>query len=260
MVKLVVLDFDGTLTDPWKNVDKFEEAYVAAFKNILGDDGKFAKYWQDAKACVFAAPENYGLEWNGKLSSAATDPYLIYSAAAGIVLKVCSRLDPKKLSEVFQSAYSVQPADFKPDAEKFVRELKSRSHVVIITNSKTDKITARMQSIGQEVPVYGNATKFIMDSEWNDVPESLMLKNLNRPALLRRGFYYDALTRALDDTAWKDLLVVGDSYELDLLLPAYFGARVALIDTKGTLEYERIAARKNGIVAKSLGEVLDYAR
>lgn len=258
MPKIVVLDFDGTLTDPWKNADKFGAAYEREIENYVGKP--IRQEWKRETGRVLASPERYGFEWNGKLTSAATDPYLIYSSVAALVLKELGKYDANAVSEGYRNAYASQPAEFKPDAAQFIRELQRKARVVIITNSKTDKISTRMQNIDVIVPVYGDAAKFKFDTAWDAVPEAIIVDGLDRPVQLRRKSYYDALERVLNGAIWPDLLVVGDSYELDLALPSHLGAHMALIDGQGTLEYERKAASKNGIVTKNLGDVLDYAR
>jgi hypothetical protein len=93
------------------------------------------------------------------------------------------------------------------------------------------------------------------------VPETAEISGLSRPMHLRRGHYFDALTKIWDETRARpeNTLVCGDIFELDLALPARLGARVHLVARPQTPEHERRAARTTpgGSVSQELVGLLE---
>src|SRR5439155_9674811 len=76
---------------------------------------------------------------------------------------------------------------------------------------------------------------------WTAAPDELAMPGLDRPVLLRRREYHDILRAILDEAGrtFAELVVVGDIFELDLAMPLSLGARVGLVSSARTPDYER---------------------
>jgi hypothetical protein len=103
------------------------------------------------------------------------------------------------------------------------------------------------------------ARKFEVDDAWSGVAAELALPGLARPVLLRRRAYHDILRELLDDAgaSFAGLTVIGDIFELDLAMPLALGARVGLVATARTPDYERayVAAHPRGRVIEDLRDI-----
>src|SRR5258707_665066 len=86
----------------------------------------------------------------------------------------------------------------------------------------------------------------------DQVDAELAMPGLDRPVLLRRRAYHERLRAVLDEAGaqFTDLVVCGDIFELDLALPLALGARIALVASARTPDYERafVSAHPRGRV------------
>mgnify|MGYP001466048093 CR=1 FL=1 len=131
-------------------------------------------------------------------------------------------------------------------------------------------VTPREQ-LGSEFPdglkwlverVHGSAKKYIIDSSFDQIDEHLTLPGLSRPILLRRKNYFDVLDglRSSVGVDWKDVVVLGDIFELDLCLPFSLGATVGLMKTKfsPTYEVDYLDAHERGATFWDLNSAADW--
>jgi hypothetical protein len=128
----------------------------------------------------------------------------------------------------------------------------------VVTNSHTEAVAHKVDVLGRNedgtnaldwlvARVHGRAQKYVIDDSFDRVPESLQLPGLDRPVLLRRRAYFDALDRLRQQAGaeWSDVAVCGDIFELDLSLPLALGAQVGLVVNDFTPAYERAFVEKH---------------
>ncbi|MCU1350247.1 MAG: hypothetical protein JWO56_3277 [Acidobacteria bacterium] len=275
MINLVVLDYDGTITDIRDGAPEFDRAYVRGLGDVVG--GKdLRQEWERAKAAIRAASPEAAWTVIGpaKIAPAAGDPYALASEAAKHFLTESGVLPSAALQglatgELYTVAYNAAPYAFRPDARTVLGVLtKARSggqpiRTCFVTNSATDTVKERLVAklfpggLGA-LEVQGGAAKFLIappsqpSDLFDKLPESVQVAGLTRPILLRRGSYFDALRRLWEDPAHPataaTTLVVGDVWELDLAMPAALGCQIHLVLRDNTYDYELNAAKAAGAV------------
>ena len=258
--RLVIFDFDGTLTDIADEGVQFEAAYRGAVLDLFGQARAAA--WDAARAAVLAdAPE---LGWDmgtGATAPGDADPYITATLALARFaraerLPILGSDDPRHASirgdlggALYQAAYgSLRPA-FRPEARAVIEAAVARvPHVRVVTNSSTAKVTDKMRHLALAAPlgVDGDARKFevseptVNPAGMAEVPASWRVDSLRRPILPRRGRYFDVLRRVWAETGTRpeETLVVGDIVELDLVLPGLLGASVHFVERAQAHAYE----------------------
>ena len=116
--------------------------------------------------------------------------------------------------------------------------------------------------------VFGSAKKYVVDSDWNTSQEvfpigtEMQIPNLHRSVYLQRKNYFEVISSICQKHQIKDfrnLLVIGDIFELDLALPLCLGARVALMTNDHTPQYEKdfLFSHPNGHLVSNLTEAID---
>lgn len=279
---VLVLDFDGTMTDAEAEGRPFRDGYLDDLCALVGrpaGDREVFALADAVEAELVAAPAAHPFLWMGRAVAPATvDPYL---RMVPIAHRIFDRFDVmpsavdrgRLLGSVlykYNYAKTLGHPVFRAGAGDVLRAL-AGTHAWIVTNSDTHAVAAKVAALDREAPgvawltsrVRGQARKFDVDDAWTDVPESLALPDLARPVLLRRRAYHDILRAVLDDSAasFEDLVVVGDIFELDLALPLALGARVGLVASPHTPAYERafVAAHPRGRVIDELAEIPAFA-
>jgi hypothetical protein len=278
----VVLDFDGTCTQIPKVWENYLELY---FKGLVEAGFKItSNEWQDACTAVQTHSPHAGWTVAGCPGApAAADPYILADEAARLILR--RRGDNTLLSsEVHAKAYGAAPAPWRKEALDTFSHLIGRGfRLHFVSNSSTIVITERLQelltnhtSLADKISVESDAGKFrICELDWDDKTSSLSLEaraqfgalpiawergdgitSIGRPVYLRRGAYFDAISRVLggDFTLLPNTLFCGDIWEMDLAMPHALGANVHLIDRAApfnTYEYERRAIETYGQRAKA---------
>lgn len=259
-IRLVIFDFDGTLTDIADEGAQFEAAYTRAVLDLCGEARRPA--WEAAKASVLAdAPE---LGWDmgsGATAPGDADPYISATLALSRFaraerLPILGSDDPRHAAirgefggALYQAAYGALRPAFRPEARAVIEAAASRvPHVRVVTNSSTAKVTEKMRhlGLGVAVGVDGDARKFEVSEPTVNVeamaavPASWRVPSLRRPVLPRRGRYFDVLTRVWAETGTRpeETLVVGDIVELDLVLPGLLGASVHYVERARAHPYE----------------------
>ena len=258
----IVLDFDGTFT----RVDDEAVPFVAGFREGLRArvGGAADTRWAALASRVEADPDRYGWEYEGTIVAPShADPYIMTTTIAQLLLSelglgVGARTD--MLQALYKENYPKSHNVFRNDARRVVEAcVASGVPVFVVTNSQTEHVVAKLRELApvglDRISVRGDARKFVVAEPerssqpwkelWAEVPATTQIPGLSRPIQLRRGHYFDALTRIWDETRTRpeNTLVCGDIFELDLALPARLGARVHLVARPQTPEHERRAAR-----------------
>ncbi|MBN8611359.1 MAG: HAD family hydrolase [Deltaproteobacteria bacterium] len=279
----IVLDFDGTFT----RVDDEAVPFVAGFREGLrARVGEIADTRWDALASrVEADPDHHGWEYDGIIVAPShADPYIMTTTIAQLLLDELGMTVGARteiLQALYRENYPKSRNVFRNDARRVVEAvLSSGVPVFVVTNSQTEHVEAKLRELDprglERLSVRGDARKFVIAEPerslgtggghawrelWSEVPEKAEISGLSRPMHLRRGHYFDALTKIWDETRTRpeNTLVCGDIFELDLALPARLGARVHLVARPQTPEHERRAARTTpgGSVSQELVGLLE---
>ncbi len=257
-IALVVLDFDGTLTDSEAHATAFNEASERELIGRLGwDPVEGHNAWSRTIADITSlSPEVAWTRHGHGVCPAATDPYVI---ANGAVKRLWMAHDPglserefaQHVMEIHHEAYEQVPSPFRPDACALIEALRARGvGATVVTNSPRDTVASRLAKLPCTTPAFpgvrGNAGKFSVcaaldtDSRFTALPAHVEWPGLARPVELRRGHYFDALSPAWREagTGPEGTLVVGDNFELDLAMPLALGCQVHLITRAGTMPHE----------------------
>lgn len=277
MSGLLILDFDGTMTDAEAEGGPFRTGYLEDLAALTGRElAEIQQLAAGFEAEVAADPQSYGWMFNGRIvAPASVDPYLRIMPVARRILDHCGcfsdETDRTRLLDaiLYKYNYTKTKMAFRPGAGAVLRSL-AGTHTYVVTNSHTEPVRAKIRALGHEedgsnalewlvARVHGRARKYVIDETFDALPAELELPGLSRPVLLRRRLYYTVLDRLRNDAGldWRDILVVGDIFELDLCLPLALGARVGLVVNPFTPDYEKqyIAAHPRGHLIAELGEI-----
>lgn len=273
---LLVLDFDGTMTDAEVEGEPFRGGYledVAALVDLpLAQVEAMARAFE---AEVAADPGRFGWIYGGRVVAPATvDPYLrIMPVARKIMDATGSFLVEAERSRVLDAVlykynYTKTVTAFRPGAAELLGGLRdSGFEAYIVTNSHTEPVQRKVRELAAgtgaldwlAARVTGRARKYVIDASFETVPAELNVPGLERPILLRRRHYFEALSSLLERHGldWEQLRVVGDIFELDLSLPMALGASVALVANPHTPPYEIawLEAHPRGVVLRGLDQV-----
>ena len=269
-VELIVLDFDGTLTEVDKEAVPFVEGYKSSLANRLGISiGKLESKWSDAELAIGLNPSQYGWLMNGRIVAPAyADPLVMSRTIAGLLLKDTEQDESKRnevLDALFKENYGKMGAVFKEGADGFLTQLKTQFGVYIVTNSGTEGVAKKVQQLPTnhtEIPIRGDAKKYVLVPEWTEVPENVNGDGFGRPLFLRRQKYWNVLLEIMREKGYapEQVAVVGDIYELDLLLPEHKGMHVVLTPRSNTPDFEvrAVDSSPRGYVAQDLGKALEH--
>lgn len=263
---VVVLDFDGTITDVEAEGASYTEGFLRDLAALIGvPKGLTAaamtlevrRHAYTALAEIFAHPTQHAMEIDGQaVAPAIVDPYLRMTPISKYVLsQLPIQLDPSLRERLctgilFKYNYerTVARPFFRDGAAELIRTLGRRDdlEVWVVTNSGTqavrDKITRLDRDQGGGCAwlaerVRGNARKFVNDPSWAEGPDDLTLPGLHRKVLRRRRNYAGILS-GLCGGDFKRLTLVGDIFELDLAMAHALGSRIALFQGLYTPDYE----------------------
>ncbi|MCP4868527.1 MAG: hypothetical protein GY898_07390 [Proteobacteria bacterium] len=256
---MLVLDFDGTLTDAELEGKPFRAGYLGDLAALTGAPRDEIEQLADGfEQTILEAGGRYGWDFGGRIvAPASVDPYLRIMPVARMVFDhygaFPSAEDRSRLLDgiLYKYNYPKSGVNFRPGAFELLSSLEG-SPSWIVTNSATLPVQAKVRTLAEQSDkpgsldwlverVHGFGKKYVIDDAWNGAPEAMYLDGLDRPVLLRRSKYFDVLDelRASVDAAWSDLTVVGDIFELDLALPLHLGARVGLVTSRFTPPWER---------------------
>jgi hypothetical protein len=279
---VIVLDFDGTMTDAEAEGRPFRDGYVEDLCALVGrpaGDAEVLAIAAAVEAELLAAPEAHPFLWMGRAVAPATvDPYLRMVPIANRILDRFGALPGavdrgRLLGNVlyrYNYAKTLGHPVFRAGAGEVLRAL-GGTDAWIVTNSDTHAVAGKVAALDHDVPgvawltsrVRGQARKFDVDDDWSGAPAELALPGLARPVLLRRRAYFDIL-RGLVEAAgatFADLVVIGDIFELDLAMPLSLGARVGLVASARTPGYERayVASHPRARMIEDLTEIPAFA-
>jgi hypothetical protein len=282
----VVLDFDGTCTQIPKVWETYLELY---FKGLVEAGLKItANDWHEACTAVQKHSPHAGWTLGGSPAApAAADPYILADESARLILR--RRGDRTPVSpEVNAKAYRAAPAPWRVEALDTFSQLIDRGlRVHFVSNSSTAVITERLKelltnhvSLADKFSVQSDAGKYrVCELDWDDKISSLSpkararyaalpvawdrgedVKSIGRPIYLRRGAYFDAISRVLggDFTLLPNTVFCGDIWEMDLAMPHALGANVHLLDRAApfnTYEHEKRAIETYGQRAKASADL-----
>ncbi len=276
-VTLLVLDFDGTMTDAEAEGAPFRRGYLDDVAALVGrgpGDAEVLALADRVEAEIAAAPGDHPFTWDGKaVAPASVDPYLRIVPIANRIFDhfgCFQNLDDRGRllrSVLYRYNYEKTRPIFRTGARDTLGRLRG-TDTFVVTNSGTAHVARKLRALddgsGEAAwladRVHGDAGKFVVDDDWDRVPAELRLPTLNRPVLVRRRSYHDVLARLCGER-WDQLVVVGDIFELDLSLPLVLGARVGLVTSPFTPPYERafVAAHPRGRVLDSLADIPAFA-
>ncbi|MFM7203344.1 MAG: HAD family hydrolase [Myxococcota bacterium] len=268
MSRLIILDFDGTMTNAEAEGVPFRTGYLEDLAVLCGISSEqvqalAARY----EAEVAQAPQEYGWMFEGRIvAPAVVDPYLRIMPVARKIFDhlgvFSAERDRSRLLDGILYKYNYQKTviAFREGAREFLTWLGAQAQLegYVVTNSHTEPVSRKIQQLGQEpdgsntlawmqARVYGRARKYMIDDAFTAVPEHMNVPGLSRPVLLRRRFYAETLEqlRTHHGVAWADVTVVGDIFELDLALPLSLGAQVILVGNTHTPAYERAFVQRH---------------
>ncbi len=255
---MLILDFDGTMTDAEAEGAPFTAGYLADLSALTGRSLEEVQTLAARfEAEIAAEPQAHGWIFGGHIVAPATvDPYLRIMPIArkifdhtGCFLNTDDR-DRLLDGILYKYNYPKTAMVFRPGALEILADLIPRP-MYVVTNSHTGAVQHKIRQLGAQPDgpsalellverVFGQAKKYMLDPDWDIVPESMDLPGLSRPLLLRRRKYFTILDRLRqqEGAEWSDVLVVGDIFELDLALPLALGARVALMVNRFTPSWE----------------------
>lgn len=278
MAGLLVLDFDGTMTDAEQEGAPFRGAYlddVAVLADLPRAEVEALAVRFEAEVAANAAAE--GWVFGGRIVAPATvDPYLRIMPVARRILDhagaftVPAERDRLLDGILYKHNYGHTAIAFRDGAGDVLRGL-TGTPTYVVTNSHTDAVQDKVRALSGKAGdldwlverVHGRAKKYVLDDGFDAVNEALALPGLDRPVLLRRRLYHDVLDqlRSAEGAAWSDVVVVGDIFELDLALPLAMGARVGLLanDFTPTWEQDFLADHPRGAVLHDVAEIPAFA-
>ena len=280
MKRLLVLDFDGTMTDAEQEAAPFREGYFEDISVLSGLSIPEIKVLAERfQAEVAANVHAYGWTYEGRIVAPAwVDPYLRMMPVARKLFDHSETLmNPRDRTRVldgilYKYNYPKTLNRFRPGAREVLESLEGTA-TYVVTNSHTDPVRGKLRDLGDRgdgtcsldwlvARVHGSAKKYQLDDTFTAVPESLTLPGLPRPVLLRRGKYHAKLTELLADEGcdWEDLVVVGDIFELDLSLPLAMGATVGLLANPYTPDYEQVYLTEHprGAVLTDVSQIPEF--
>lgn len=268
-MKSVILDFDGTFTDAAAEGAPFAAAFKAGIFDLVGRD--LTAEWDEMVRTVQAKPHEYGWVFDGNIvAPALADPYILSTTVAqGVLDRVSILKQPEHRNAVVQGlyhwAYGKTLSVFREEAGAVLESVLSKGlRTYCITNATTDGVIRKLEKLlpgvvtEKKITIFGAAQKFWIgppqrpDERWEKLPAEYRVAGLERPILVRRGRYFDALQKVLAETGCdpKDVIVCGDIFELDLSLPLNLGMQVHLVEGPTTPDYELAEVRR---VSQSAG-------
>lgn len=283
---VVVLDFDGTITDVEAEGASYTEGFLRDLVALIGVPKgsttaavtlEVRRHAYTALADIFANPTSHAMEIDGQsVAPAVVDPYLRMTPISKYVLaQMKLQLDPGLRDRLcsgvlFKYNYdrTVARPLFRDGAAELIRTLGRRDdlEVWVVTNSGTQAVREKILKLDREhgggcawlaERVRGNARKFVNDPSWAEGPEDLTLPGLPRPVLRRRRNYAGILS-ALCSGDYKRLTLIGDIFELDLAMAQALGSKVVLFQGLYTPDYELtfLRSQPQSHVIQDLSEVI----
>ncbi len=244
----LISDFDGIWTNQNIEAEYVWEYILSSLSDLTGSDKeKIQNLLAKCKSEMDKETYKYGWFNNGGMAAYyQEDPfgdnnaifdYINKSAGRDPELEIIKKSILKKydsLAEFSQACFMDSTKKFKEEGKlnpvttmkNIVEELNNSGvEIIVASNSKTEKIKYLFSKAGIEVTdegsperggvhARGDAKKFVIDYEFDLLPEFLKVgENYKIP--LRRSSYYEILNEEKPD------FVIGDVFSLDIALPLY---------------------------------------
>ena len=272
-IDLVICDFDGTLTNLEEEAKLFFEGYKEDLaKDLQIPPKKLQEQWVLASNLLEKNINGTGWNINGNIVAPAhASPFIYALAIAEIILneekKFLGEERQETLQKYFDNNYKKTKTCFKPETDNFLTEAQKEFNLYIITNSDPEAVRKKISeqlTNHTDIPIKGNAKKHVLTPEWLEVPDYTEKQGFNRPLFLRRQIYWKILQETMKEksTTPNRTVVIGDSYELDLLLPEHKKMNIILTPNALTPRFEEEAVKnyERGQVAKNLYEAIYQIR
>jgi len=267
--KIVILDFDGTLTLANEEAKPFLINFKKDIANLLNKKD-IDKEWRKVEREILQNPNKYGWKYKGKIVAPPNaDDYVLATVIAKSLLDKAGVLMDKNerdniLQQIFQCNYTKSGIVFKKEAKKVLEELIRKIPVFIVTNSRPDTVMNKIQKLNpqgkEKIKIFGDAQKYFIDFKFDAVPETITINGLKRAIFLRRKKYFDVLNQIWKAAVTKSeqTLVIGDIFELDLVLPAILGCNIFLVANSDTpsCEKEAVSVLFKGYVSENIKDIL----
>lgn len=273
---MLILDFDGTVTDAETEGAPFRDGYledIAVLADLPLEEVMALAATFEAE--VRADPDAHGWVYDGQIvAPAGVDPYLRIMPVARRIFDhagvFASDADRSRLLDgiLYKYNYTKTRVAFREGAFELLSELVDTDSWVV-TNSHTEPVQNKIRHLDDDrdilawwLPrVRGRAKKYVVEADFEGIVPSMTLPGLSRPVLLRRPAYVRTIEALLADAgqSWDDLWVFGDIFELDLAVPLERGARVGLVVNDFTPSYERdfVANHARGHIIEDLPQILE---
>lgn len=276
-MKCVILDFDGTFTDAEAEGAPFAAAFKAGIFDLV-NHGAIDAEWDDVRRSIEENPRQYGWVFDGQIvAPALADPYILSTTIAqGVLNRFEVLMDPvernEKVQSLYHQAYAQTLSVFRPEAGDVLASVLAKGlRTYCITNASTDGVIKKLEKLipgvvtEKKITIFGAAQKFVIapprnpDARWTQLPAEYRVTGLERPILVRRGRYFDAIQKVLNENACdpNDAIVCGDIFELDLSLPLNLGMQIHLVQGKTTPDYELAEVKRVNQTAGALKALLD---
>jgi hypothetical protein len=283
-------DFDGTLTDQMEGYEDCCEGYKGDVGESVGIPSfEWNRIWDFVRAEILQNPEVHGRKDPNMgliVAPATTDPIALTRATAEKTLitladsprslgfdmseGVRKRL-PQNSQEIFDLLKRILGKNFpslrtvfRSGAAELINELSDLGGFTIITDSDEKVVRRKLEILrGQgvgipDVDIVGLAGKFMLDRGWqyDGLPEEIDCSpHLKRRVYTQRKRYYESLERTGIFGADKKT-VIGDIWELDLMLAFLLGLKGVLITKEMTPNHEMEIVRsyvENGVARIEAG-------
>lgn len=254
IVKLIS-DFDGVWTNQNTEADYVWNFIITSIATLIVDTPKHINsLLVECKKEMDITPYEYGWFNNGTISTYyQEDPFGDNNAIFDYINRAASRRsyshfkqELAKLKDAIEKKTNMTLAEFSNDcfmkstkqfklegklkpidtAEKIIKKLNSAGvEIVIVSNSKTEKIEHLFRKAGQTVTneksiirgrlhSIGDAQKFVIDNSLTDIPEYYGITKRFKVSLRRKNYFKILLAEKPD-------YVIGDVFSLDIALPLY---------------------------------------
>lgn len=279
--RLLIIDFDGTLTDAEEEGGPFQRGYLEDLSILTGlRRDAVSEHASRFLAEIDRSPQDYGWTYEGRIVAPANvDPYVRMRTVAQMLFDrervFLDSLDRTRLLELlYRENYPKTLRMFRGGARELLGAL-AGTNAYIVTNADDEPVHRKLRELMEEPAgdrdfewtvgrVCGTARKYLIDSALTEVPAELMIPGLARPVLLRRRCYFEVLDalRRRHGVEWSDVRVVGDTFELDGALPLALGATFGFLVNPRTPAYEQefLASHPHAKVLHNLSEALPFLR
>ena len=283
MKRLLILDFDGTLTNAEEEGKNYKIGYledVALLADLTVEETmKLANQFENE---ILQNSNKFGWKFNGKIvAPASVDPYLRIMPISRMIFDQVGAFENLKERDfvldriLYKYNYQKTTTAFREGAADFFAETAGLEglETCIVTNSHTEPVQEKVRVLAKEAGhdfdwlverVYGSARKYLLDDSFDKMREAMYIPNLTRPIYLRRKLYYDRLKNLQEkfNSDWKNTVVLGDIFELDLCVPLACGAKVGLMTNEFTPQYEIdfLKQHDRGAVFSNLDDALQWVK